>query len=159
MVSFSTLIVVLSAITISVAAPAPTDPVARVIQERGPYNFALGPDHPLARRSNTNYNQDYTTGGTVDYSPGTNKFSVTWNTQDDFVVGVGWNPGSTRYFIMLLLLFFCLLANFRIALLPIAVHLVSTADSVASRSMAGVPTPLLNTMSWRIQWALAKLAR
>jgi endo-1,4-beta-xylanase len=95
MVSFSSLIFGLSAIAVSVAAP--TEPV---LDKRGPYNFALGPDHPFARRSNvtrrsnTNYNQDYTTGGTVSYSPGTNEFSVSWNTQDDFVVGVGWNPGS-----------------------------------------------------------------
>ncbi|KAI1328980.1 concanavalin A-like lectin/glucanase domain-containing protein [Xylariaceae sp. FL0255] len=70
-------------------------------------NFVLGPAHPLyprnitevdlplEERSNTNYNQDYITGGSVSYSPGTNEFSVTWNTQEDFVVGVGWKPGST----------------------------------------------------------------
>jgi len=100
MVAISSL-VVLSALTTSLAAPP--DLVAREVEKRGPFNFALGPDHPLsrrfneslARRSNTNYNQDYTTGGEVSFSPGTNEFSVTWNTQDDFVVGVGWNPGSS----------------------------------------------------------------
>ena len=96
MVALSSLVFGLSAIAISLAAP--TEPV---LDKRGPYNFVLGPDHPFARRSNvtrrsnTDYNQDYTTGGTVNYSPGTNEFSVSWNTQQDFVVGVGWNPGST----------------------------------------------------------------
>jgi len=96
MVAFSSLAFGLSAIAMSLAAP--TEPV---LDKRGPYNFVLGLDHPLSRRSNatrrsnTGYNQDYTTGGTVNYSPGTNEFSVSWNTQDDFVVGVGWNPGST----------------------------------------------------------------
>jgi len=92
MVTFSTLALGLSAIAVSIAAPtAETSPN---LQKRGPYNFALGPEHPLSRRGNTNYNQDYTTGGTVNFSPSTNGFSVNWNTQDDFVVGVGWNPGS-----------------------------------------------------------------
>lgn len=93
MVTFSSLIVGLSAIAVSLAAPAETSP--RDLQKRGPYNFALGPEHPLSRRSNTNYNQDYTTGGSVSFSPETNGFSVNWNTQQDFVVGVGWNPGTT----------------------------------------------------------------
>lgn len=95
MVAFSRLVAGVSVIAASLAAPA--DPVQRSIETRGEYNFFLGPDHPLSRRSNTNYNQDYTTGGTVNFSPATNGFSVNWNTQDDFVVGVGWNPGSNLY--------------------------------------------------------------
>ncbi|KAH8667042.1 concanavalin A-like lectin/glucanase domain-containing protein [Xylariales sp. PMI_506] len=64
-------------------------------------NFVLGPEHPLYPRNNltaraTNYDQDYTTGGTVTYSPSTDYFSVKWDTTDDFVVGVGWNPGGTE---------------------------------------------------------------
>ncbi|KAI1313289.1 concanavalin A-like lectin/glucanase domain-containing protein [Xylaria venustula] len=66
-------------------------------------NFFLGPEHPLYprnvtelnARSNTNFNQDYVTGGSVSYTPGTNQFSVTWSTSQDFVVGVGWQPGSS----------------------------------------------------------------
>lgn len=100
MVTISRLAVGLSAVAASFGAPAHVTP--QDVQERGDFNFALGPDHPVSRRANTNYNQDYTTGGTVDFTPGTNQFSVTWNTQQDFVVGVGWNPGSTRY------LFHCL---------------------------------------------------
>ena len=101
MVASSTLALGLSVLTLSLAAPTSDEP--KPVQKRGDFNFSLGPDHPLSRRSttiasrsNTNYDQDYTTGGTVDYSPGTNEFSVTWDTTDDFVVGVGWNPGSTE---------------------------------------------------------------
>lgn len=91
MVAFSKLAFGLSAVAGSLAAPTDLKPV---VQKRGPMNFVLGPDNSLSRRSNTNYEQDYTTGGSVNFSPGTNQFSVTWNTQQDFVVGVGWQPGS-----------------------------------------------------------------
>lgn len=100
MVVFSRFVVGLSAITASLAAPA--DLVEKDLETRGEYNFFLGPDHPLSRRnlagrSSINYNQDYTTGGTVNFSPSTTGFSLNWNTQEDFVVGVGWNPGSNLY--------------------------------------------------------------
>jgi len=96
MVAFSSLALGLSAISAVLAAPAPAP-----VEKRGDFNFMMGPDHPLslARRNltrrSTNYNQDYTTGGTVNFTPSNGAFSVNWNTQDDFVVGVGWNPGST----------------------------------------------------------------
>ncbi|PTB37969.1 uncharacterized protein TrAFT101_011923 [Trichoderma asperellum] len=92
MVAFSRFVAGLSAVTASLAAPA--DVADRNVEARGPHNFFLGPDHPLARRSAINYNQDYTTGGTVNFSPSTTGFNLNWNTQEDFVVGVGWNPGS-----------------------------------------------------------------
>jgi endo-1,4-beta-xylanase len=99
------LLALLPALAGVLAAPASTA-AEPTLEKRGPMNFVLGPDsfnpsfrrsnQTLARRStNTNFNQDYTTGGTVNYTPGTNKFSVTWDTTDDFVVGVGWKPGST----------------------------------------------------------------
>jgi endo-1,4-beta-xylanase len=91
MVAFSRLTASLLAVPFSFAAPLEAE---SSLEERGDFNFFLGPDHPLSRRSNTNYNQDYTTGGTVNFVPSTNSFSVNWNTQQDFVVGVGWNPGS-----------------------------------------------------------------
>jgi endo-1,4-beta-xylanase len=89
----------LAAIGSSLAAPSPSPPV----EKRGPHDFVMGPDHPLmlARRNltlagrSTNYNQDYTTGGTVYFAPASDEFYVSWDTTDDFVVGVGWNPGST----------------------------------------------------------------
>jgi len=52
-------------------------------------------DNQLTRRATPNYDQDYTTGGTVSYTPNGGSFSVNWNTEDDFVVGVGWTTGST----------------------------------------------------------------
>ncbi|KAL7920752.1 glycoside hydrolase family 11 protein [Trichoderma austrokoningii] len=93
MVIFSRFVVGLSAVTASLAAP--TEVAEKSVEARGPHNFFLGPDHPLARRSAINYNQDYTTGGTVNFSPSKTGFNLNWNTQEDFVVGVGWNPGST----------------------------------------------------------------
>ncbi|KAF3206586.1 hypothetical protein TWF106_011223 [Orbilia oligospora] len=101
MVALSTLAFGLSSVALTLAIPTSSE---NTLEKRGDFNFLFGPDHPLAiarrnetlaRRSNTNYNQDYTTGGTVQFSPRTNGFSVNWNTQNDFVVGVGWNPGST----------------------------------------------------------------
>ncbi|UKZ64034.1 uncharacterized protein TrAtP1_005255 [Trichoderma atroviride] len=90
MVAFSRLVAGLSAVTASLAAPA--EVVEKSVEERGPHNFFLGPDHPLARRTAINYNQDYTTGGTVNFSPSKTGFNLNWNTQQDFVVGVGWQP-------------------------------------------------------------------
>lgn len=95
MVAFSHLTVALSAVTPLLAAPTESD--AAPVQKRGPFDFVLGPDHPLSRRSSTNYDQDYTTGGTVSFYPASGEFYVAWDTTDDFVVGVGWNPGSTEY--------------------------------------------------------------
>jgi len=99
MVNFSSLVGGLSVIAAALAIPSPIG----ATEKRGDFNFHLTPDNPLsvarrnatlAKRSNTNYNQNYVVGGGVSYSPSTNAFSVTWNTQSDFVVGVGWNPGS-----------------------------------------------------------------
>ncbi|KUL91026.1 hypothetical protein ZTR_01004 [Talaromyces verruculosus] len=102
MIYFPQLVVVLTAIHSVIAVP--TGQTKASVQKRGPHNFVMGPDHPLmmARRNEslfrraTNYIQDYTTGGTVDFSPESGEFSVSWDTTDDFVVGVGWNPGSTE---------------------------------------------------------------
>lgn len=83
---------------------APTGETEASVEKRGPYNYVMGTDHPLtlARRNETlarratNYNQDYTTGGSVYFAPESGEFYVSWDTTDDFVVGVGWNPGSTE---------------------------------------------------------------
>jgi len=53
----------------------------------------------LMKRQNPNYNQDYIAGGAnVQYSPSTSAgtFSVNFNTQGDFVVGIGWQPGNAN---------------------------------------------------------------
>ena len=47
-----------------------------------------------------NYNQNYIAGGaSVTYSPNqaAGSFSINYNTNSDFVVGLGWQPGDTRY--------------------------------------------------------------
>lgn len=95
MVAFSSLVITLSAIAGSLASP--TNLERKDLAERGPMDFVLEIGNPLRRRQSApNYNQDYTTGGTVSYSPSSTGFSVTWNTEDDFVVGKGWTTGSTR---------------------------------------------------------------
>ncbi|KAF3765394.1 family 11 glycoside hydrolase [Cryphonectria parasitica EP155] len=48
----------------------------------------------LARRQD--YNQDYTTGGSVNFSPASNGYSVSFSGAGDFVVGKGWSAGTTR---------------------------------------------------------------
>lgn len=111
MVALSHLAAALAAIAPSLASPTePEAAEAAPVSKRGDFNFVMGPDHPLARRaglkprSSTNYNQDYTTGGTVGFYPASGEFYVDWDTTDDFVVGVGWNPGSTEYGSFLFLL-------------------------------------------------------
>jgi endo-1,4-beta-xylanase len=102
MIYFPQLVVVLTAIQSAIAVP--TSQTQASVQKRGPHNFVMGPEHPLmlARRNasifrrGTSYVQDYTTGGTVNFSHESGEFSVSWDTTDDFVVGVGWNPGSTE---------------------------------------------------------------
>lgn len=90
MVGISSLAVALFAIAGTLASPRGT-----VTEKRGPQDFVLGRHNVVSRQSAPDYNQDYTTGGTVDYSPDGSSFSVTWDTEDDFVVGVGWTTGST----------------------------------------------------------------
>ncbi|MCJ1441274.1 MAG: hypothetical protein MMC23_001760 [Stictis urceolatum] len=55
----------------------------------------------LVRRARAvNFNQDYVaSGANVQYTPnqGAGSFSVNYNTQQDFVVGLGWQPGDARW--------------------------------------------------------------
>jgi endo-1,4-beta-xylanase len=96
MVGISTLLVGLSAVAATIAAPT--------VEKRGEADFVLHPDHPLARRignitarSNPSYTQNYKTGGTVNFSTTGTGFTLNYNVQQDFVVGVGWNPGTNQY--------------------------------------------------------------
>jgi len=57
-------------------------------------DFMLGP-HNLAPRQD--YNQNYRTGGSVNFSPSSNGYSVTFSGAGDFVVGKGWKTGTTRW--------------------------------------------------------------
>ena len=54
----------------------------------------------MRRAEGVNYNQDYVaSGANVQYSPnqGAGSFSVNYNTNQDFVVGLGWQPGDTKW--------------------------------------------------------------
>ena len=150
MVALSHLVLALSVIASSLAAPSP-------VQKRGPHNFVMGPDHPLiqakrnltmSRRASTDYNQDYTTGGTVYFAPASGEFYVSWDTTDDFVVGVGWNPGSTEYRTSLLLLDIPI-SDFS---LPGQSHMraasLLTRGSRAYQCMVGRQTRLSSTTLW-----------
>ena len=93
MITLKYLVVALSALTTSFAAPVAE--LVAVFGERSP-DFDLQDLTPLVRRQN--YNQDYTTGGgTVNYSPKSNGYSVTFSRASDFVVGKGWTKGSAQY--------------------------------------------------------------
>ncbi len=56
-------------------------------------DFEVGA-HNLARRQD--YNQNYKTGGNVNFSPTSNGYSVTFSGAGDFVVGKGWKTGKAR---------------------------------------------------------------
>ena len=90
MIGFSSLTIALFAIG-ALASPVEVKSVA----ERGAPDFVLGPHNDVRRRQATDYSQDYTTGGEVNFSPNGNSFTVTWDTTDDFVVGRGWTTGDT----------------------------------------------------------------
>ena len=53
----------------------------------------------VRRAENVNYNQDYVaSGASVQYSPneGAGSYTISYNTQQDFVVGLGWQPGDSK---------------------------------------------------------------
>lgn len=97
MVGSSSLLIVLAGIAGSLAVPLGLGPSESSVNitERGAFDFVLGSHNDVRRRASINYDQNYQTGGQVSYSPSGNGFSVNWNTQDDFVVGVGWTTGSS----------------------------------------------------------------
>jgi endo-1,4-beta-xylanase len=79
----------------ALALPTP-EPVAIArpnfdVQSKNPANI-------LRRATSVNYNQDYVaSGANVQYSPNesTGTFSVNYNTNADFVVGLGWTTGDS----------------------------------------------------------------
>lgn len=83
--------IVLSYLTVilSAAAACLTVPTESIERNAAP-DFELG--IKLVRRQD--YNQDYTTSGSVQYSPASNGYSVTFSSAQDFVVGKGWKTGS-----------------------------------------------------------------
>jgi endo-1,4-beta-xylanase len=96
----SSCLVTLSAIIVTgaFALPAP-EPALEALP-----NFTLRSEDPslvsLARRAEAiNFNQDYVaSGANVQYTPneGAGSFSVTYDTDEDFVVGLGWQPGDSK---------------------------------------------------------------
>lgn len=88
MTSLRNLVLAASVIAGVLAAPA-ADPAADAP------DFMLGGESGnLARRQN--YNQDYTTGGSVNFSPASSGYSVSFSNAGDFVVGKGWTTGTNR---------------------------------------------------------------
>jgi endo-1,4-beta-xylanase len=86
MVAFSQLAVALSAVAGAFAAPA-ADPNA----DAPDFEFS---GNSLMKRQD--YNQNYKTGGNVQFNPTSNGYSVTFSNAGDFVVGKGWRTGSSR---------------------------------------------------------------
>jgi endo-1,4-beta-xylanase len=86
MFAFTKLVAVISAVTGALAAPAAEPSLDSP-------DFELGGQN-LARRQN--YNQNYVTSGSVNFSPASNGYSVTFSGAGDFVVGKGWSTGTTR---------------------------------------------------------------
>ena len=58
-------------------------------------DFVIGPS-AAALEARQDYNQNYKTGGSVNFNPGSNGYSVTFSGAGDFVVGKGWKTGTTR---------------------------------------------------------------
>lgn len=84
MVAFTQLAVAAAAISGAFAAPTANGDLP---------DFEFGP-HELARRQD--YNQNYKTGGNVQFNPTSNGYSVSFSGAGDFVVGKGWSRGATR---------------------------------------------------------------
>jgi len=74
-------------------------PAAEPMAVRGFASKTENPAGELVRRAKSiNYNQNYVaSGANVQYSPnqGAGSFSVKYNTQQDFVVGLGWTTGDS----------------------------------------------------------------
>lgn len=91
MVTFSSLVVAALAFTGSFSSPT----AVGKREDLSPADFVLGRDNALLPRQD--YQQDYTTGGDVIFTPSGNYYKVAWSTQDDFVVGLGWTTGTWKY--------------------------------------------------------------
>lgn len=92
MVAFTYLAVALAAVSVTLAAPA-AEPEAAAFGPDLP-DFEFGPAGKLSRRQD--YNQNYKTGGNVNFQPSSNGYSVSFSGAGDFVVGKGWSRGTNR---------------------------------------------------------------
>ncbi|EMD66236.1 hypothetical protein GGP41_006326 [Bipolaris sorokiniana] len=84
MVAFTSVLLGLSAIGSAFAAPVADVP---------DFELSATPKHLAARQD---YNQNYKTGGNIQYNPTNNGYSVTFSGAQDFVLGKGWRQGTTR---------------------------------------------------------------
>jgi endo-1,4-beta-xylanase len=93
----STLALAFLTFTGALASPILTGDVSPSnITERGDPDFILGNHNFRKRQTSPNYSQDYiASGANVQFTPNGNSFSVTYNTNQDFVVGRGWSTGDT----------------------------------------------------------------
>jgi len=80
---YSTILAFVGAAAASPVAVPEAEPVAEV--------------NTLEKRDALNYVQNYNGGqANFQYSLGSGHYSASWNNPGDFVVGLGWNTGSTR---------------------------------------------------------------
>jgi hypothetical protein len=87
MVQLSSLLLPLSMVGLAFAAPV-AEPAADF-----ELDIVNNGTHIVRRQD---YNQDYKTGGNVNYQPTGNGYSVTFSNAQDFVVGKGWKTGTSR---------------------------------------------------------------
>jgi len=100
MVVLTYVAVAAAAVAGTIAAPAPggygpslrSPHVVSPDDDRPDFDFGA---HNLARRQD--YNQNYKTGGSVNFQPNSNGYSVSFSGAGDFVVGKGWRTGTARY--------------------------------------------------------------
>ena len=74
-------------------APRNVDAVEPIVSGDDAPDFEFSGNR-LTRRQD--YTQNYKTGGNVNFSPGTDGYSVTFSGAQDFVVGKGWKKGTER---------------------------------------------------------------
>jgi endo-1,4-beta-xylanase len=125
--------------TLLAAAGCVASPISHVSRgDLSAADFVLSPNGSLSRRATVNYDQDYTTGGAVTFSPSGSYYHVAWQvaSSEDFVVGVGWTTGSTRQVI------YCL------DLLTIANAVICSAINFSGSFGAGSGTALLSVYGW-----------
>jgi len=95
---FSSYLTALSVIAGAFALPAPeAAPMGLPTFSLRSGNSSLS--NLMRRAEAVNYNQDYIASGAgVTYSPneGAGSFTINYNTQADFVVGLGWQPGDSN---------------------------------------------------------------
>jgi endo-1,4-beta-xylanase len=86
---------IIAAIPLSLGAPTEPGPLyTRDLEERIPdFDFFANVSRLTSRQD---YNQNYKTGGNVNYSPNSGGYSVKFSGAQDFVVGKGWTTGSAR---------------------------------------------------------------